>query len=328
MEKEQEWQRSSGENRASLELPALSKTQEARINTIIEKMLKATGQKACQNHGISKHETKAENRRAGNPYALSNLSESTEDAYKSGIKGLMNWAYQTHGIKDPFQITSSHIKEFGMHLVNCGFSQNRLSGYSKAISYYAKVMTKYDHDPKWQEGLKEIRNYKSLCIDKEHARAYSAPNAIIGALEGKAGIAAELQYKCGLRISDACFIRGRHWDPVKGAGVVNSKNGQEIHFRPPLELAQKITAIIKEEGKFAINIRVYNNELKTAVSKTGQVWQSSHGLRHNAAIDYMLKCKANGMTYQQALRATGDMLGHHRSCEDVTKTYTDGLTSW
>ena len=30
--------------------------------------------------------------------------------------------------------------------------------------------------------------------------------AIVEALEGKAAIAAELQYKCGLRIADACFI--------------------------------------------------------------------------------------------------------------------------
>ena len=328
MEKEQEQQGSSGENRASLELPALSKTQEARINTIIEKMLKATGQKACQHHGQSKHETKAENRRAGNPHALSNVSEQTEDAYKSGMKGLLSWAYQSYGIKDPFQITSEHIKEFGMHLVNCGFSKNGFSGYCKAISYYAKVMTKYDHDPKWQEGLKEIRNYKALCIDKEHARAYSDPRAIVEALEGKAAIVAELQYKCGLRIADACFIRGKLWDAEKGEGVVNSKNGQEIHFRPPLELVQKLTDIINVEGKFALNLHTYNDALKSAVTKTGQVWQSSHGLRHNAAIDYMRNCRAKGMTYQQALRATGEMLGHHRSCEDVTKSYTDGLTAW
>lgn len=328
MEKENERQGSSGENRASLEIPALSKTQEARINTIIERMLKATGQKASQHHGQSKHKTKAENRKAGNPYALSNVSEGTEDAYKSGMKGLMSWAYQTYGIKDPFQITTAHIREFGMHLVNCGFSQNGFSGYCKAISYYSKVMAKYDHDPKWQEGLKEIRGYKSLCIDKEHARAYSDPNAIINVLEGKAAIVAELQYKCGLRISDACFIKGAAWDPVKGEGVANSKNGQEIRFRPPSDLANRISAIIKEEGQFAIHLRAYNDELKTAVTQTGQVWQSSHGLRHNAAIDCMLQCKARGMTYQQALRATGEMLGHHRSCEDVTKTYTDGLASW
>lgn len=328
MEKELEQQGSSGENRASLELSPLSKTQDNRINAVLERMLKATGQKACQNHGISKHETKAENRKAGNPYALSNVSESTEDAYKSGMKGLMHWAYQSYGIKDPFQITSTHIKEFGLHLVNCGFSKNGFSGYCKAISYYAKVMTKYDHDPKWQEALKEIRNYKGLCVDKEHARAYANPNAIIGALEGKAAIAAELQYKCGLRIADACFIRGKHWDPVKGEGVVNSKNGQEIHFRPPLELVQKLTDIIRVEGKFALNLHTYNDALKSAVTKTGQVWQSSHGLRHNAAIDYMRACEAKGMTYQQALRATGEMLGHHRSCEDVTKTYTDGLAAW
>lgn len=328
MEKEQERQGSSGENRASLELPALSRTQEVRINTIIEKMLKATGQKACQHHGQSKHETKAENRKAGNPYALSNISEGSEDAYKSGMKGLMSWAYQSYGIKDPFQITSMHIKEFGMHLVNCGFSKNGFSGYCKAISYYSKVMTMYDHNPKWQEALKEIRNYKGLCVDKEHARAYSNPNAIIGALEGKAAIAAELQYKCGLRISDACFIRGAAWDPIKGEGVANSKNGQEIHFRPPSDLANRISAIIKEEGQFAINLRVYNNELRAAVAKTGQVWQSSHGLRHNAAIECMLKCKSQGLSYKQALRVTGEMLGHHRSCEDVTKTYTDGLVAW
>lgn len=328
MEKEEERQGSSGENRASLELSALSKTQEARINTIIEKMLKVTGQKACQHHCQSKYEAKAENRKAGNPYALSNVSEGTEDAYKSGMKGLMSWAYQTYGIKDPFQITSKNIKEFGMHLVNCGFSQNGLSGYSKAISYYSKVMTKYDHDPKWQEGLKEIRNYETLCIDKEHARAYSNPHAIIETLEGKAGVAAELQYKCGLRISDACFIRGAAWDPIKGEGVANSKNGQEIHFRPPSDLAERISAIIKEEGQFAIHLRTYNNELRSAVAQTGQVWQSSHGLRHNAAIDCMLKCKAKGMTYKQSLRVTGEMLGHHRSCEDVTKTYTDGLAAW
>lgn len=328
---------SSGNNRASLELAPLSGNQTSRIKHLIDIMLVKTNNKACQHHNESRHDQKA--RRAAQGFRGSHelnkgtsKSEKTEDSYKSKMFGLLNWAYQTHGIKDPFQIRANHIKEFCGRLLDNGYSRNGYEGYLKAFSFYEGVLEQYAQvhggkfTPNWQ--LQEVRSWKASALDKEHHRAYATPEAIIKELNADSYISARLQYDCGLRVSDATFIKGYNWDSEKGIGKANSKGGQIKCFQPSADIAAQITAAIKDHGFFKIDQDQYRRELRAAVGRAGEAWESTHGLRCAAAERYMLAYKAQGMSYKTALHKTGEFLGHHRGLDEVTKTYVSGVAPW
>ena len=328
---------SSGHNRASLELAPLSGNQTARINHLIDKMLVDTHNKACQHHGESRHKQKA-NRAAQGAKGSHELnagtskSEKTEDTYKSKMFGLMNWAYQTHGLKDPFQVRADHIKEFCGRLIDNGYSRNGFEGYTKAFSFFEGVLEQYskvhggNFSPNWK--LQEVRPWSASAINKEHHRAYANPEGIIKELNGNSYVSARLQYDCGLRVSDATFVKGENWNPDKGIGKANSKGGQIKYFQPPAEVAARITAEVKDHGFFKIDQDQYRQELRAAVGRAGEAWESTHGLRCASAERYMLVCKAQGMSYRTALHKTGEFLGHHRGLDEVTKTYVSGITAW
>lgn len=328
---------SSGHNRAGLELAPLSGNQTARINHLIDKMLVETNNKACQHHHESRHEQKASRAAQGakgshSLNAGTSKSEKTEDSYKSKMFSLMNWAYQTHGIKDPFQVRADHIKEFCGRLLDNGYSRNGFEGYTKAFSFYEGVLAQYSkvHGgnicPNWQ--LEEVRSWSASAMDKEHHRAYSNPEAIIKELRGDSAISAKLQFDCGLRVADATFIKGENWDSEKGIGKANSKGGQIKYFRPPPDVAAQITAAIKDHGFFKIDQAQYRQELRAAVGRVGEAWESTHGLRCASAERYTLNCKAQGMSYKAALHKTGEFLGHHRGLDEVTKTYVSSIAAW
>lgn len=264
-------------------------------------------------------------------------SEATEDKYKSCFHKLMQYSYQEFGIKDPMQITGTQIVGFCARLVEAGYSVNSYEGYTKAFAFWGSkggVLDQYmqgrggTRGKAWDNTLKEVRGFKSACVNKEHVRAYQDPRGIIDNLSGNAKTAAELQFSCGLRISDATHIKAENWNAAKGEGVANSKGGQAIHFKPPAEVAKAITAEIKAHGVFKIPHSVYCKELRGAVWATNQNWEGSHGLRASFAVDNMEKCKAAGMSYQAALRDTGEKLGHHRPANEVTQVYTAGVAAW
>ena len=335
---------SSAADRASLELDPLSKTQNARIDHIIDKMLSDTNNKASQHHGESRHAQKETNIKKGAKgsaeiNAGTSKAESTEDKYKSCMHGLMAWSYQIHSIKDPMQIKPEHIKEFFSRLIDNGFSRNTYEGYTKALAFWGagekSVLAQYsrihggNYNPNWEKGaLKEMRKLKDCCADKEHRRAYDNPHAIIDNLHGAALIGARLQYENGMRIADVCQIRRENWDIQKGEGVANSKGGQAFHFKPSPEVARAITSAIKNHGSFSISPRQYVAELREAVNKSGQVWEGSHGLRAAFAEANMIRCQKAGMSYKAALIDTGRRLGHHRPASEVTKTYIKGISPW
>lgn len=334
---------SSGENRASLDLDPLSKTQENRINHIIDQMLVQTGNKACQHHGESRHDAKEQNRANGakGSHQINQgtpKSEATEDKYKSCFHNLMQYTYNEFGVKDPMQITGDHVKGFCAKLIEAGYSRNSFEGYTKAFSFYGAkggVLDQYmqvhggARGKAWDNALQEARGWKSACVDKEHFRAYKDPRGIIDNIKDeRCKIAASLQAENGLRISDATHIKTENWNAAKGEGVCNSKGGQAIHFKPSPEVAKAITAEIKEKGVFKVSHAEYYQELRGAVAASGQVWESSHGLRAAFAVANMYRCKAAGMSYQAALRDTGEKLGHHRPADEVTKTYVSEVAAW
>ncbi len=334
---------SSGEDRAMLGLEPLSKTQSNRINHIIDKMLVDTDNKACQHHGESKHDARQTARANGAKgsheiaKAIKNRSESTEDKYKSCFRALMQYAYQKDGCKDPMQIKADHIVGFCAKLVENCYAQKTFENYVSAFNYWGAkggVLDQYQglnggvRGNPWDNVLREVAALKYACVDKEHFRAYGDGRGIVENLSGPAKIAAELQYTCGLRISDATYIKAENWDAARGVGVCNSKGGQAIYFKPSAELAARITDYIKTFGSFKVSHAAYYGELRGAVAKSGQVWEGSHGLRAAFAVNNMLRCKAAGMTYKQALRDTGEKLGHHRGMDEVTKTYVAGVEAW
>ena len=63
----------------------------------------------------------------------------------------------------------------------------------------------------------------------------------------------------------------------------------------------------------------YLNALKNACDVQNTAYYGSHGLRHNYAINQYNNYRAEGMSKAEALKATAEDMGHHRT--SITLVY-------
>ena len=250
---------------------------------------------------------------------------NTYHSYASACLPLGIFARQ-EGIRDLYQLTPQVV---GDYLKMCVDFEIKFSTYDKNCSSIEKLCECInDYNVKnggekldFHGVISEIRDFARAELPPSDfsTRAYDDPRAIIDHLpEGNMQIAAGLQLYCGLRISDACVVKLENWDG-KHLTVINSKNGQTITVTPPPEQAAKITAALDKGGLISVNRNQYDYHLEKACTATGQEWHGSHGLRHNFAQERMAEYIGQGMTFNEALQAVSEDMGHHRL--DITKHY-------
>lgn len=247
------------------------------------------------------------------------ISWNTYDTYKSICIPLGVFA-QTQGIKEISNITPQVVSDYLVKVVDCGV---KTSTFEKICSGIEKLCTciNEQNGGDGQDFHKVIDDYKAVAIEALprpdfETRAFADPQAIIDCLPDKMQIAAELQYTCGLRISDACHFSP---DMIKdGSLTVNSKNGQEHTVRPTPQLMERIQAVVKAEGQFSVNRSSYAYQISKACEMTGQEG-SSHSFRHAFAQDRMAYWTGLGLSYQEALQLVSEEMGHHRP--EITEWY-------
>ncbi len=129
---------------------------------------------------------------------------------------------------------------------------------------------------------------------------------------------AELQYLTGARVGD---VKKIGIDEVgKRVLIHGSKGGRdrEIDFsdRPDRfervkELHRELQRHIEEKGWKEIR-ESYDEDLKQAVEKSGEVYTGSHAFRVSYAVERVEELKAKGLSDEDADRVLTRELGHNR----------------
>lgn len=306
-----------------------SKTQERYAEGQVCKVFKE-GNILPMNATMTKREAMEANREGGaktshDVHDKTPVGWETYHSYKSACLPLGIFARQ-EGIKDLYQMTP---KVVGDYLRMCVDFELKFSTYEKNCSGIEKLcecinahnVSNGGASQDFHGAISEVRDFarENLPASDFSTRAYDNPAAIIEHLpQGNMQIAAELQYTCGLRVSDACVVKPEQWDGTH-LTVENSKNGQTITVTPSPELAAKITAALDKDGLISVNRNQYDYRLERACDATGQEFHGTHGLRHNFAQERMQEYTSQGMSFNEALQHVSEDMGHHRP--DITKHY-------
>lgn len=248
------------------------------------------------------------------------MSWNTYHSYKSACIPLAVFA-KTEGVHDIYKITPQLVSNYLLKVVDCGVKYASFEKNCSAIEKFCACVN--EHNGSSLDFHKVIDDYKELAKEALPAsdfasRSYDSPADIVSNLtDEKMKIVAELQYTCGLRVSDACHIAP---DMLKGSELtVNSKNGQEHTVTIPQSLMGRIQAVMTSEGQFSVNIDKYSYQLKSACHAAGQEWHGTHGFRHTFAKSEMSRLTNMGLSYNQALRVVSEEMGHHRP--EITEWY-------
>lgn len=251
-------------------------------------------------------------------------SYASMDKFQSQMSMFGKFCFNS-GISNLNQIKPSNVSDFLNALCEHNYAKNTVQSYASAIEKFAVVMDRVNpiatpRTDTWHAAVDGCRERIGECEMKDtESRAYSDPNALIGALESpQMQMVATMQLHYGLRIADATKVKiGNVKDGV--LLVDRSKNGQnlEVKLRPDDLIRMK--ELVAEYGTLHVKQDDYRDALKQACYDSGQEWNGTHGLRHNFAQNRLAELVGEGMDYHSARGAVSEELGHHRP--EITDVY-------
>lgn len=278
--------------------------------------------------GQSKHNAKAtaKTRGAKGPTEYAQItgvfSHNTYRAYFKTCVELMQYASEVHGIKKANQLTDEHVRAFLL-----GKSAVKLASFRR----YTAALTKFDaalsnllvRPPQWSTLLKEFREAAPVILDGEQpARAYRDPAGLVQRLDGDMRLIAELQWKAGLRVSEACQIKSHQLKGTtrdyKGRTVgileIKGKGGKVRLTNMPLTTYNALR-FRTAHGSLRVDPSNYRVHLRQAAYQSGQqyVGRGTHGIRWCYAQERMDELINNGMAYEVALTTVSKLMGHERA---------------
>jgi integrase len=287
--------------------------------------------------GTSRHEAKADARASGakGPSAVAAKtgiqSFATYKAYfKTGVE-LLKFCREVHGIKSADKITPAHVRAFLDSKIRSGVKLATFRRYAAGLTKIETALsnvTGQNHG--WSETVATMREAAAVYLNSDpQARAYERPEAVISQLEGDVHLVADLQLRCGLRVSEATFVerdqlQGIHHDKSTGREVgrlrvTRTKGGRPRVVLVPVEVYRQLSERIAA-GDLLVDRQQYRAALKEAVKNSGQAYdgRSTHGLRWNYAQQRMAEL-IETQPYEVALTTVSHELGHSRG--SITEHY-------
>ena len=278
--------------------------------------------------GQSRHEAKnaAKANGAQGPTEYAHMtgihSHNTYRSYFNTCATLLHYAADVHGIKKANQLTPEHIREFLLSKSDVKLATFRR--YSAALTKLDAALSRLlDRPPQWAETLKEFREAAPVALDSEQpARAYLNPSALVGQIDAGMKLVAELQWRAGLRVSEACTIK-----PHQLKGMTNALNGKQVGLLEikgkggkvrivpvPIEIYSNLQNRLEHET-LMINPATYRACLRLAAHRSGQEYagRGTHGLRWCYAQERMDDLIRENVAYEVALTTVSKLMGHERA---------------
>jgi integrase len=223
---------------------------------------------------------------------------------RNNLKNLGYFTKEKYQIKDMSKIDISIVKDWIK-------SKNLV--YRSASNYLSELNKVSDHFSFNRNEIKELRAELRETLNitgnlAQQTRSYIDLDKL--ELKNEAlNIAFELQRDYGLRVKEATHINLVR--QIRGNILaVQGKGGKLIEK----ELNPTLISKIKENAKngiYSVNMRTYSRNLEKAITKTGQKWNGTHGIRHSYAQSQLEAGKSKLEVSQE--------MGHNR--EEITDTY-------
>jgi len=277
-----------------------------------------------QSKHIAKKAAMAHGARGPNEYAhLTGIhSHNTYRAYFKTCTEVLQYAADVYGIKRADRLSGEIVHAFLLTKSNVKLASFRR--YCAALTKFDAALSKLlNRQTQWTGILKEFRASAPVALDGEQpARAYRNPSALVGQLDAEMRLVAELQWKAGLRLSEACTIKPHQMKGISNdltstpTGFLEIKGkGGKIRIVPiPVEIYTNLQSGV-EHGAMMINPAVYRSRLRQAAHQTGQEYSAhgTHGLRWNYAQDRMDDLTKENVAYEVALTTVSKLMGHERA---------------
>ena len=278
--------------------------------------------------GQSKHAAKNTARAGGasNPTEYAQQtgihSYSTYRAYFKTCSELLQYAADVHSVKRADRLTGDIVHAFLLTKTHIKLASFRryCAGLTKFDAALSRMLNR---PPQWNQILQDFRESAPVALDGEQpARAYRQPSALVAQLDGDMKLVAELQWRAGLRMTEASMIRPEQLkgmatdDNGKTFGVLEIKGkGGKVRTVPmTTDIYERLQNRL-ENGTMTISPAQYREQLRQAAHKSSQQYteHGTHGLRWCFAQQQMDKLIAGGMAYEVALTTVSRMMGHERA---------------
>ncbi|WP_428739843.1 tyrosine-type recombinase/integrase [Sulfurimonas sp.] len=278
--------------------------------------------------GISKAATRAQSDlKAMNGHNMSDLVHSfkSKDEFVRIAKELGKFAKNNFKIKDLQAINTEVVTAYIHDKIEDGLYRKSISSYISVLQKIQVGLSKMEQKKEAHKSLYTQQDLKNLrlkvdqeAVSKEHLnRAYNNPAAFTSDMVGKSRIGFELQLQYGVRVSEAILIRPSQL--LKNNVLkVQGKGGYIRKIAITKELYKAIEKEVFLHGSYNQTYNNYIKDLKNAVEKQGEKWNSTHGLRYNYAQRRMEELTPK-IGYEKALQKVSFELGHHRT--EITKHY-------
>ena len=268
---------------------------------------------------------------------VKNLSKNTIDAYQRDLKKYIHFIQDTCGITKLTKIKPEHIRSYIHYLTDDSLSSRTIARTLSSINRFHTYLC-----------MEEIVNENPAVNIKRKKIPQTLPNVlsveevegILGNIDtesalGKRDLALlEILYSCGLRVSEACTLRGidilqdSEMIRVRGKGDKErlvpmgpraiKKMDQYLKYSRPFLLkrgAEVGEIFLSRNGKPLTRMTIYNILIKYSTEAHIKKQISPHTFRHSFAT-HLLEGGAD-------LRAVQEMLGHSNIVTTQIYTHLD-----
>jgi integrase len=235
----------------------------------------------------------------------------------------MQYVSDVHGIKKADRLTSEHVRDF--LLSKTGVKLATFRRYCAALTKFDSALSKLlDRQPQWNGILKDFRESAPVALESEQpARAYRQPLSLVAQIDDeRMRLIAELQWQCGLRVSEACNIKSHQMKGItidnteKQTGMIEikGKGGKVRQVPVSIEIYTNLQNRL-DHGPWAVDPAAYRVSLRQAAHRSGQEYarHGTHGLRWNYAQSLMDNLIRENVAYEVALTQISKLLGHERA---------------
>ena len=244
----------------------------------------------------------------------------TLEKYKGIYTDLCHFA-RSNGLGNDIRAYDGNvIKSYLENKLADGRGYNTMRGYCSALNKLDNILNACDGGTR--DYAPAIQEYKQVIADLPRTdtavRRFNNPQNVIDHItDARVQLAAEIEFKTGLRCNDVSYFRINDNNTL----YIKSKAGFRV---PEYKIPQNLMSKIKEFANCNNTCRLttyshYSYELKKACEATGERFTGTHALRHSYAYESYNSHIADGLTVKEAKAEVSHELFHDRL--DIVEKY-------